>query len=167
MRILTPIIFLLSSTCVWAVDSPISGDVSANCSIYTTTPGEYGNPNPYTLSTAAASGGVDPIVRVDIGAANYYKTKFTYPNSFSSSPSGVTDNLTFTGTVTVSSVSVAGMSVYETNKVSVANTVTYDHTLAGSSWHKITSQATYGSADNTALPAGAYTALVTISCIAK
>ena len=166
MRTLTTITFLLSSACAWAVDSPISGNVSANCSIYTTTPGEYGNPNPYTLSSAAASGGIDPIVRVDIGSAGYWKTKFTYPNSFSSSPVLV-DNLTWTGSVTVSSVSVASMSVYETNKVSVANTVTYDHTIAGSSWHKITSQVTYGSADNTAFPAGSYTALATISCIAK
>ena len=167
MKTITTITFLLSSACAWAVDSPISGSVSANCSIYTTTPGECGSPNPYTLSTASASGGVDPIVRVDIGAADYYKTKFTYPNSFSSSPSGVTDNLTFSGSVTVSSVSVAAMSVYETNKVSVANTVTYDHTLAGSSWHTITSSVTHGSADNTALPSGNYTALVAIECIAK
>ena len=166
MKTITTITFLLSTACAWAVDSPINGSVSANCSIYTTTPGEYGNPNPYTLSTASASGGVDPIVRVDIGAADYYKTKFTYPNSFSSSPT-LTDNLTWVGSVVVSSVSVAEMSVYETSKVSVANTVTYDHTLAGSSWHKITSSVTHGSADNTALPSGNYTALVAIECIAK
>ena len=55
---ITPILFLLSATCAWAVNSPINGLVQANCSIYTTTPGEYGNPSPWKLSTTAADGGV-------------------------------------------------------------------------------------------------------------
>ena len=80
---ITPILFLLSATCAWAVNSPINGLVQANCSIYTTTPGEYGNPSPWKLSTTAADGGVEAIIRVDIAAADYYKTKFTHPNSFS------------------------------------------------------------------------------------
>tara|TARA_R110000868_G_scaffold7279_6_gene39787 strand:- start:561 stop:1064 length:504 start_codon:yes stop_codon:yes gene_type:complete len=163
---LTSLIFLLSATCAWAVNSPINGLVQANCSIYTTTPGQYGNPSPWKLSTASADGGVDAIIRVDIAAADYYYTKFTHPNSFSSSPS-LTDGVTWTGSTVVSSHSVAGMSAYEAAKVVVSNTTKYTMTLAGSTWFKVASTASYGSADNTALPAGNYTAMIVAECIAK
>jgi hypothetical protein len=163
---LTSLIFLLSATCAWAVNSPINGLVQANCSIYTTTPGEYGNPSPWKLSTTAADGGVEAIIRVDIAAADYYKTKFTHPNSFSSAPT-LTDGVAWTGSTTVSSHSVSGMSAYEAAKVVVSNTTTYNMTLAGSTWFKVASTASYGSADNTALPAGNYTAMIVAECIAK
>ena len=93
---LTSLIFLLSATCAWAVNSPITGLVQANCSIYTTTGGQYGNPSPWKLSTASADGGVDAIIRVDIAAADYYYTKFTHPNNFSSAPS-LTDGVDVDG----------------------------------------------------------------------
>jgi|TARA_R110000744_G_scaffold336694_1_gene441960 hypothetical protein len=163
---ITSLLFLLSATCAWAVNSPISGLVQANCSIYTTTGGQYGNPSPWKLSTASADGGVDAIIRVDIAAADYYNTKFTHPNSFSTAPS-LTDGVTWTGSTVVSSHSVSGMSVYEAAKVVVSNTTTYNMTLAGSTWFKVASTAAYGSADNTALPAGNYTAMIVAECIAK
>ena len=163
---LTSLMFLLSATCAWAVNSPINGLVQANCSIYTTTGGQYGNPSPWKLSTASADGGVDAIIRVDIAAADYYNTKFTHPNSFSTAPS-LTDGVTWTGSTVVSSHSVSGMSVYEAAKVVVSNTTTYNMTLAGSTWFKVASTAAYGSADNTALPAGNYTAMIVAECIAK
>ena len=163
---LTSLMFLLSATCAWAVNSPINGLVQANCSIYTTTPGQYGNPSPWKLSTASADGGADAIIRVDIAAADYYYTKFTHPNSFSSAPS-LTDGVTWVGSTVVSSHSVAAMSAYEAAKIVVSNTTKYNMTLAGSTWFKVASTASYGSADNTALPAGNYTAMIVAECIAK
>ena len=161
---ITPILFLLSATCAWAVNSPINGLVQANCSIYTTTPGQYGNPSPWKLSTTPADGGVEAIIRVDIAAANYYNTKFTHPNSFSSSPTLV-DAIAWTGSTKVSSHSVSGMSAYEAAKVVVNNTTTFNMVLAGSTWFKVASTASYGSTK--ALPAGNYTAMIVAECIAK
>jgi len=165
-KTITGLAFALSASAALAVNSPINGLVQANCSIYTTTPGAYGNPSPWKLSTASADGGVDTIIRVDIAAADYYKTKFTHPNSFSSSPS-LTDGVAWTGSTVVSSHSVAGMSAYEAAKVVVNNTTEFNMTLAGSTWFKVASTASYGSADNTALPAGNYTAMIVAECIAK
>jgi len=59
------------------------------------------------------------------------------------------------------------MSAYEAAKIVVSNTTKYTMTLAGSTWFKVASTASYGSADNTALPAGNYTAMIVAECIAK
>ena len=107
---------------------------------------------------------MEAIIRVDIAAANYYKTKFTHPNSFSSSPT-LNDAVAWTGSTTVSSHSVSGMSAYEADKVVVNNTTTFNMTLAGSTWFKVASTASYGSTK--ALPAGNYTAMIVAECIAK
>ena len=77
---LTSLMFLLSATCAWAVNSPINGLVQANCSIYTTTGRSIwesialGNCPQLALTV-----GLDAIIRVDIAAADYYNTKVYTP----------------------------------------------------------------------------------------
>ena len=141
-KTITGLAFALSASVAWAVNTPINGSVQANCSIYTTTPGEYGNPSPWKLSTTSADGGVEAIIRVDIAAADYYKTKFTHPNSFSSAPT-LNDAVAWTGSTTVCSHSVSCMSAYEAAKVAVHNTTTINVTLAGAAWVKVASTSTY------------------------
>ena len=77
---------ILMATSAFAVDSPITGNVSSKCSIYTDTPGVYGNPTPDELSTKAADGGVDPVVRYDVTVADKYKAKISWPNSLMVQP---------------------------------------------------------------------------------
>ena len=69
---ITPLIFLLSTSYAWAVNSPITGTVQASCSIVTTTPGQYGVPNIWKLSTAAADGGQDAVIKTQIGQVVVY-----------------------------------------------------------------------------------------------
>ena len=156
----------LSAATMAHADNPtIRGTVASKCSVYTTTQGVFGNPSPNTLSTAPADGGVQPIVRYDVAIGNYYYGRITYPTSFTSSPNLTSSALEWTGDVDVSQVSVPGMSVYTTNAITYDNTVQYDLTLAGSTWFKISSEATYGY--NQAFPAGSYVASVVAECIAK
>jgi hypothetical protein len=131
--------------------------------ITTDTPGIYGNPTSTKLSTATTDGGVAPVVRYDVILAEAYKAVIAYPESFSSSPS-LNDTLTFTGSVSVSEVSDAGMSVYETNKRAYNNVTEVDLTIAGSTWFKIESESTYGYAKS--FPGGTYRAVVSAECIA-
>lgn len=147
-----------------AENVPIYGTVQAKCSIFTDVQGVYGNPVPYQLTTERASGGIMPVIRYDVAAADYYKAKITYPNTFSSSPD-LPDFVTWSGDVSVSEVSDALMSDYETNKVQYDNTIEFDMTVAGTVWYEVESAATYGY--NKAFPAGDYTAIVTAECIAK
>jgi hypothetical protein len=84
---ITPLIFLLSTSYAWAVNSPITGTVQASCSIVTTTPGRYGVPNIWKLSTTPAEGGQPAVIKTTIGTADKYRVTITHPNSFSSSPS--------------------------------------------------------------------------------
>lgn len=150
---------------VSAEDTPITGIVEAKCSIHTDTQGVYGAPTPNELSTAPADGGVMPIIRFDVAIADYYLAKISYPTSFSSSPS-LSDTVTWTGDVEVSSISDStGMAGYEAAKVQYDNYTEYDLTAAGSTWFKVTSNATYGF--NSAFPAGTYTAVATAECIAQ
>ena len=142
----------------------ITGTVDAKCSVYTTTQGVYGNPQPNRLSTLSADGGVNPIVRIDVAQANYYLGRITYPTAFSSSPS-LSENVTWAGDVNVNQVSDSGMAGYDAAKTTYNNVHEYDLTVAGSTWFEIESTVNYGF--NTALPAGIYTALVTAECIAK
>ena len=143
---------------------PILGTVESKCVIQTDTSGVYGNPSPSELSTSSASGGVKPIIRYDILAADHYKAIVTYPDSFSSSPV-LEDVVNWTGDVIVGQTSDASMSEFETNKVEYNNTVEFDLTIAGSVWFDVSSTADYGY--DKSFPAGDYTAMVTAECIAQ
>lgn len=155
---------VLFATSAFAVDTPINGTVTAKCSIYTDTEGVYGQPSPYRLSTAAADGGVQPIIRIDVTAADYYYGRITYPTSFSQSPT-LDDTVTWTGSVTLGDVSDAGMAGYDTDKTTWDSTHQYDLTVAGTAKFVVSSQADYGF--NKSFPAGNYTAIVQSECIAK
>lgn len=148
-----------------AENVPITGTVQSRCVISVDTPGVYGNPNAYTLTTAATDGGVQPIVRYDVTLADAYYAQITTPTTFSSSPS-LSDTVTWTGSTEVSAVSDAtNMGSYETNKVTFGQTTQYDLTATGSTWFKSSSSATYGG--NKAFPGGDYTAYVEAVCIAQ
>ena len=148
-----------------AVDVPISGTVQSRCVITTDTPGTYGNPNAYTLTTSSTDGGVQPIVRYDVTLADAYYAQITTPTSFDTSPS-LTDTVTWTGSTEVSSVSDAtNMASYETNKTTFGQTTQFDLTATGSTWFKSTSVATNGG--NKAFPGGNYSATVEAVCVAK
>lgn len=148
-----------------AAEVPINGTVQSRCIITTDTPGVYGNPNAYTLTTTPADGGQLPVVRFDVTLADAYYAEITAPSSFSSSPS-LPDTVTWTGDTTVQAISDAtGMANYETNKVELGYTDKYDLTATGSTWFKTSSTATLGG--NRAFPGGNYTALVEASCVAQ
>jgi hypothetical protein len=154
----------LTSGAAYAEQAPITGTVQSKCTIVTTRTGVYAQPTPDELTTAAASGGRTPIVRVDTSLADYYTAKITTPDSFSSSPS-LNDTVAWTGSVSVSSVSDAAMSDYDTNKITYNNVTEYDLHTAGSVWLEIESSATYG--QDKSFPGGSYTAIVTAECIAN
>jgi hypothetical protein len=145
-------------------NAPITGTVESKCVIFTETQGVYGTPLASRLSTTAADGGVQPIIRYDVALADAFKGRITFPSEFSSSPS-LTDTVAFTGNVEVHSVSDTGMADYDTNKATFNNTHEYDLTVAGTTKFKITSQVNYG--NSKAFPAGTYTTLVNAECIAK
>ena len=148
-----------------AVDVPISGTVQSRCVITTDTPGTYGNPNAYTLTTSASDGGVQPIVRYDVTLANAYYAQITTPTSFSTSPS-LNDTVSWTGSTEVSSVSDAtNMAGYESAKTVSGQTTQFDLTATGSTWFKSTSVATNGG--NKAFPGGNYSATIEAVCVAK
>ena len=67
----------------------ITGTVQSRCIVNTDTPGVYGNPNAYTLTTLPASNGQVPIVRIDVSLANAYNAIISYPTSFASSPKAI------------------------------------------------------------------------------
>jgi hypothetical protein len=146
-----------------AAEIPIIGTVSSKCVITTDTTGIYGNPTIDKLSTAATDGGVMPIVRYDVFSANAYKAVISTPTTFSTSPT-LNDVVSWTGETSVSRVSVAGMSAYDTNKRVYNNTTEFDLTLAGSTWFKSSSTATYGTGK--AFPGGTYRAVIVAECIA-
>ena len=147
-----------------AEDIPIVGNVESKCVIQADTTGVYGNPSPSNLSTDTADGGVEPVVRFDVAQADYYKAVITYPESFSQSPT-LTDTVTWTGSTSVSAVSDANMSAYDTSKVEYNNTTEYELTVAGTTWFAISSEADYGF--DKAFPGGTYRAIVTAECIAQ
>jgi hypothetical protein len=155
---------LFANSLALAEEAPIVGNVQSKCVIHTDTAGVYGNPTASKLSTAAADGGVQPIIRYDVSIAGAYKAKITTPTSFSTSPS-LSDTLVWTGSTSVQSVSDAAMSTYETNKVIYDSTTEYDLLVAGSTWFKSSSAVTYGY--NKAFPGGTYRAVVQADCIAK
>ena len=149
----------------YAAEVPINGTVQSRCVITTDTPGVYGNPNAYTLTTTPADGGQLAIVRFDVTLADAYYAEITAPSEFSTSPS-LPDTVTWTGDAEVSAVSDAtGMANYETNKVELGMTDKYDLTATGSTWFKTSSTATM--AGNKAFPGGNYTAMVEALCVAQ
>jgi len=159
------IVALFATSSAYALDVPITGDVQSRCIISTDTPGVYGNPNAYTLTTTPADGGQPAIVRYDVTLADAYYAEITAPSSFSSAP-GLPDVVTWTGDTEVSTVSDAtGMGSYETNKIEYGNTDKYDLTATGSTWFKTSSTAIMGGSK--AFPGGSYTALVEAVCIAQ
>jgi len=164
MKKLAILLALAGSANSFASEVPISGNVASKCKMVVETVGVYGNPSPNSLSTAPADGGVLPIIRYDVSAAEYYKAVITTPDDFSSSPS-LDDTVTWTGSVEVSEVSDVLMASYETDKVEYGNTTSFDLDVAGSVWFKANSSAEYGY--NKSFPAGNYSAVVVAECIAR
>ena len=144
----------------------IEGSVQSRCTVDTDTPGVYGNPNAYTLTTAPASAGQVPIVRFDVSLANAYFAQVSYPTSFSSSPS-LSDSTTWTGAVTVAQTSTSDMSGYQAASTTTGAMRQYALTVAGTTWFASTSVATYGGGQNKAFPGGTYTAVVVAQCVAQ
>ena len=144
----------------------ITGQVQSRCTVATDTVGYYGNPNAYTLNTTPADGGQKPIVRFDTSLANAYYAQISYPTSFSSSPS-LSDNVAWTGGVTVTQTSSTDMSGYQAASTTTGAMRQYALTVAGTTWFEVTSSATYCCGNNTAFPGGSYTAVVTAQCIAQ
>jgi len=144
----------------------IDGSVQSRCTVDTDTPGAYGNPNAYTLTTVPASAGQVPIVRFDVSLANAYFAQVSYPTSFSSSPS-LSDSVTWTGAVTVAQTSSSDMSGYQAASTTTGAMRQYALTVAGTTWFASTSVATYGGGQNKAFPGGSYTAIVVAQCIAQ
>jgi hypothetical protein len=147
----------------YALDTPIIGQVESKCVVTTDKQGVYGNPSASVLSTDAVDGGVEPVVRFDVVLANAYKAVIAHPNAFSQSPT-LNDVVAWTGSTAVEAVSDAGMSAYDTSKITYDNVTEIDLTIAGSTWFKVASEADYGF--NKALPGGTYTAVVEANCIA-
>jgi len=149
----------------YAEQVPINGEVQSRCIISTDTPGTYGNPNAYTLTTTPADGGVLAVTRFDVTLADAYYAVITAPDSFSSSPT-LPDVVTWVGDTEVHAVSDAtGMGSYETNKIEYGYTDKYDLTATGSTWFKTSSTATMGGSK--AFAGGSYTALIEAECIAQ
>lgn len=157
---------VLAAVCTmsYAAEAEIIGQVQPKCSIYTDTPGIYGNPSPNRLSTDTADGGRPAIIRYDVVEASYYRAVITTPDSFTTSPA-LNDTVTWTGSVDVNEVTDAAMSAYDTNKRVFNNVTEIDLSVAGTVWFKANSTASYGY--NKALPGGTYKAVVTAECVAQ
>ena len=151
---------------VEAENIDITGTVQSRCTVNTDTPGGYGNPNAYTLTTAPASAGQKPIVRVDTTLANAYNAIISYPTSFASSPS-LGDTVAWTGAVSVAQTSSSDMSGYQNGSTTTGAARTYPLSIAGTTWFEVESQATYGGGQNKAFPGGTYTAHVVAECVAQ
>ena len=164
-KILLTIGLILGMTSAYA-GTNIVGSVESRCTVDTDTPGAYGNPNAYTLTTAPASAGQVPIVRFDVSLADAYYAQVSYPTSFSSSPS-LSDSVTWTGAVTVVQTSTSDMSGYQAASTTTGAMRQYALTVAGTTWFDATSIATYGGGQNKAFPGGTYTAVVVAECVAQ
>lgn len=160
----TLLVCTMLGTSAVASDVQITGNVQSKCTIVTETEGVYGNPAASVLTTNPSAGGVEPIVRYDVVLADAYKAKISYPTSFSSSPT-LNDTLNWIGGVSISQVSDAAMSAYETNKVVYDNATEFDLTEVGTTWFKVSSEVAYGVGKS--LPGGTYTAIALAECIAK
>ena len=161
-KLLIALSLILSATPIMAAD--IDGTVESRCTIATTVDGKYGNPNAYTLTTDPASNGQVPVIRFDTTLADAYYAQVSYPTSFSSSPS-LSDNVTWTGAVTVKATGESGMSGYQTASTTTGAMRQYGLSVAGAVWLQATSVAVYGG--NRAFPGGAYKAVVLAECVAQ
>jgi hypothetical protein len=163
-KLLIALSLILSATPIIAAD--INGTVESRCTVATTVDGKYGNPNAYTLTTDPASNGQVPVIRFDTTLANAYYAQVTFPTSFSSSPS-LSDNVTWTGAVTVKATGESGMSGYHAASTTTNGGATRQYALsvAGSVWLQSTSIAVYGG--NRAFPGGAYKSVVLAECVAQ
>ncbi len=153
---------MIGATPILAID--IDGSVQSRCTVADVTPGKYGNPNAYTLTTDPSSAGQVPVVRFDTTLANAYYAQVSYPTSFSSSPS-LSDNVTWTGAVTVKATGESGMSGYQSASTTTGAMRQYGLSVAGSVWIQSTSVAVYGG--NRAFPGGTYKAVVLAECVAQ
>ena len=151
---------------VQAGNIDITGTVESRCIVNTDTPGVYGNPNAYTLTTLPASAGQVPIVRIDTSLANAYNAQISYPTSFSTSPS-LSDTTAWTGAVGVAQTSSSDMSGYQAASTTTGAARTYGLTIAGTTWFTVSSTATYGGGQQKPFPGGAYKAVVLAECIAQ
>ena len=165
-KILLTIGLILGITSVYA-GTNIDGSVQSRCTVDTDTPGTYGNPNAYTLTTLPASSGQVPIVRFDVSLANAYFAQISYPTSFSTSPS-LSDSTTWTGAVAVVQTSSSDMNGYQAASTTPSTSMRqYALTIAGTTWFSASSVATYGGGQNKAFPGGSYSAVVVAQCIAQ
>ena len=162
-KLLIAISFILGTTPILAAD--IDGSVESRCTV-ATVPGIYGNPNAYTLTTDPASAGQVPVIRFDTTLADAYYAQVSYPTSFSSSPS-LSDNVTWTGAVSVKATGADGMSGYQAASTTSNGGALRQYALsvAGSVWLQSTSIAVYGG--NRAFPGGAYKSIVLAECVAQ
>jgi hypothetical protein len=165
-KLLMTIGLIITAMPVVAENIDITGTVQSRCTVNTDTPGYYGNPNAYTLTTLPASAGQEPIIRFDVTLADAYYAQVSYPTSFSSSPS-LSDTVAWSGAITVDQTGSADMSGYQTASTESGSMRQYALAFAGAVWIKSTSIATYGGGGNKAFPGGAYKAVVLAECIAQ
>ena len=156
----------LFSSKVEAANIDITGNVESRCIVNTDTPGVYGNPNAYTLTTLPASAGQVPIVRIDSSLADAYNAQISYPTSFSSSPS-LSDTTAWVGAVGVEQTSSADMSGYQAASTTTGSMRTYPLSIAGTTWFSVASTATYGGGQQKPFPGGSYKAVILAECIAQ
>ena len=157
---------MLGATTAYAANIDITGTVQSRCIVNTDTPGVYGNPNAYTLTTLPASAGQVPIVRIDSSLANAYNAQISYPTSFSTSPS-LSDTTAWVGAVGVAQTSSSDMSGYQAASSTTGAMRTYALTHAGTTWFSVASTATYGGGQQKPFPGGSYRAVILAECIAQ
>ena len=166
MKKLITIGLMLVATTAYAGNIDITGTVESRCIVNTDTPGVYGNPNAYTLTTLPASAGQVPIVRIDASLANAYNAQISYPTSFSTSPS-LSDTTAWEGAVGVEQTSSSDMSGYQAASTTTGAMRTYPLSIAGTTWFSVASTATYGGGQQKPFPGGSYKAVVLAECIAQ
>ena len=166
MKKLITIGLMLVATTAYAANIDITGTVQSRCIVNTDTPGVYGNPNAYTLTTLPASAGQVPIVRIDSSLANAYNAQISYPTSFSTSPS-LSDTTAWVGAVGVEQTSSADMSGYQAASTTTGAMRTYPLSIAGTTWFSVASTATYGGGQQKPFPGGSYKAVILAECIAQ
>ena len=157
---------MLVATTAYAANIDITGTVESRCIVNTDTPGVYGNPNAYTLTTLPASAGQVPIVRIDSSLANAYNAQISYPTSFSTSPS-LSDTTAWVGAVGVEQTSSSDMSGYQAASTTTGAMRTYPLSIAGTTWFSVASTATYGGGQQKPFPGGSYKAVILAECIAQ
>ena len=157
---------MLVATTAYAANIDITGTVQSRCIVNTDTPGVYGNPNAYTLTTLPASAGQVPIVRIDSSLANAYNAQISYPTSFSTSPS-LSDTTAWEGAVGVEQTSSSDMSGYQAASTTTGAMRTYPLSIAGTTWFSVASTATYGGGQQKPFPGGSYKAVILAECIAQ